>query len=201
MDWPSRNPIIGIAGCCARAASGHAAAPPSKVMNSRRLMQPAPTLENHAKRSLNDSTARHGVGCSLSVDNVHIRTVRQQHSSALHRRPGKGTVALARLATGLRFQSRLRRCTARPFIVPRRSPRVSGRPPMTYATPWHHLAGISVAAFFAVVVTPTQAQEQKFKAVSVKTPDGLTISAQDWGNPNGPEILFIHGFSQSHLSW
>jgi non-heme chloroperoxidase len=35
----------------------------------------------------------------------------------------------------------------------------------------------------------------------VKTPDGLTISAQDWGNPNGPEILFIHGFSQSHLSW
>jgi non-heme chloroperoxidase len=30
---------------------------------------------------------------------------------------------------------------------------------------------------------------------------GLTISAQDWGNPNGPEILFIHGFSQSHLSW
>ena len=32
----SRNPITGIAGCCARAASGHAAAaPPSSVMNSR----------------------------------------------------------------------------------------------------------------------------------------------------------------------
>ena len=32
-----RNPITGIAGCCARAASGHAAAaPPSSVMNSRR---------------------------------------------------------------------------------------------------------------------------------------------------------------------
>ena len=31
------NPITGIAGCCARAASGHlAAAPPSSVMNSRR---------------------------------------------------------------------------------------------------------------------------------------------------------------------
>jgi hypothetical protein len=28
-----------IAGCCARAASGHAAAPPSSVMKSRRLMQ------------------------------------------------------------------------------------------------------------------------------------------------------------------
>jgi hypothetical protein len=29
------NPITGIAGCCARAASGQAAAPPSSVMNSR----------------------------------------------------------------------------------------------------------------------------------------------------------------------
>jgi len=34
----SSNPITGIA-CCARAASGHtAAAPPSSVMNSRRLL-------------------------------------------------------------------------------------------------------------------------------------------------------------------
>jgi hypothetical protein len=31
------NPISGIAGCCARAASGHAAAPPSSVMISRRF--------------------------------------------------------------------------------------------------------------------------------------------------------------------
>src|SRR5262249_28792840 len=36
---PVRNPITGIAGCCARAASGHAAtAPPSRVMNSRRFI-------------------------------------------------------------------------------------------------------------------------------------------------------------------
>jgi len=33
-----RNPITGSAGCCARAASGHAAAPPSSAMNSRRFM-------------------------------------------------------------------------------------------------------------------------------------------------------------------
>jgi hypothetical protein len=34
-----RNPITGVAGCCARAESGHAtAAPPSSVTNSRRLM-------------------------------------------------------------------------------------------------------------------------------------------------------------------
>jgi hypothetical protein len=43
------------------------------------------------------------------------------------------------------------------------------------------------------------APEQKFKAVPVMTTDGLTISAQDWGNPDGPEILFIHGFSQGHV--
>ena len=36
-DPACRNPITGIAGCCARAASGHAAAPPSSVMNSRRF--------------------------------------------------------------------------------------------------------------------------------------------------------------------
>ena len=72
---------------------------------------------------------------------------------------------------------------------------------MIYASSWPHLAGISVAAFLISLATSAQTQEQRFKPVSVKTPDGLTISAQDWGNPNGPEILFIHGFSQSHLSW
>ena len=58
-----------------------------------------------------------------------------------------------------------------------------------------------IAAFMVTFAIPGLAQAQKFKAVSVKTPDGLTISAQDWGNPDGPEILFIHRFSQSHLSW
>jgi hypothetical protein len=39
-DLGSRNPITGIAGCCALAASGHAAAaPPISVMNSRRLIR------------------------------------------------------------------------------------------------------------------------------------------------------------------
>lgn len=35
----------------------------------------------------------------------------------------------------------------------------------------------------------------------VKTPDGLTLAAFTWGNPDGPEIVFMHGFSQCHLSW
>src|SRR5215470_7491281 len=78
---------------------------------------------------------------------------------------------------------------------------------MTHASHWRRLAGISVAALLLAasaapgIAQNAAAQDKKFKAVSVKTPDGLTISAQDWGNPTGPEIVFIHGFSQSHLSW
>jgi len=42
-DLLLRNPITGIAACCPRAASGHAAAaPPSSVMNARRLMEDFP---------------------------------------------------------------------------------------------------------------------------------------------------------------
>src|SRR5215467_8693877 len=38
-----RNPITGIADCCARAASGHAATPlPTNAMKSRRLMGVTP---------------------------------------------------------------------------------------------------------------------------------------------------------------
>lgn len=57
------------------------------------------------------------------------------------------------------------------------------------------------AALFVAMAQPCLGEGAKYKPISVKTPDGLTISAQEWGNPAGPEILFIHGFSQSHLSW
>jgi non-heme chloroperoxidase len=73
---------------------------------------------------------------------------------------------------------------------------------MTHRSFVPRLAGTSVAALiFTASAVPTMAQDKKFKQVWVKTPDGLTISAQDWDNPTGPEIVFIHGFSQSHLSW
>lgn len=35
----------------------------------------------------------------------------------------------------------------------------------------------------------------------VTTPDGLTVAVGEWGNPAGPEILFIHGLAQSTLSF
>jgi pimeloyl-ACP methyl ester carboxylesterase len=73
---------------------------------------------------------------------------------------------------------------------------------MTHRSLARRLAGTTVATLLlAAISAPTMAQDKAFKAVWVKTPDGLTISAQDWGNPTGPEIVFIHGFSQSHLSW
>ena len=57
------------------------------------------------------------------------------------------------------------------------------------------------AALLVAMAQPGFAEGLKYKPITVKTPDGLTISAQEWGNPAGPEILFIHGFSQSYLSW
>ncbi len=33
----------------------------------------------------------------------------------------------------------------------------------------------------------------------VETPDGVHLSAHEWGDPDGPEILFIHGMAQAHL--
>ena len=43
--------------------------------------------------------------------------------------------------------------------------------------------------------------QAEFRTFKVRTPDDVMISAQEWGNPAGLEILMIHGFSQSHLSW
>src|SRR5437879_1828076 len=72
---------------------------------------------------------------------------------------------------------------------------------MTISLPGSRLARLTVAAFLVAIAQPGLGQQPKHQPISVKTPDGLTISAQEWGNPSGPEILFIHGFSQSHLSW
>jgi non-heme chloroperoxidase len=35
----------------------------------------------------------------------------------------------------------------------------------------------------------------------ISTPDHVQISVREWGNPDGPEILFIHGVAQCHLSF
>jgi non-heme chloroperoxidase len=65
-----------------------------------------------------------------------------------------------------------------------------------------HLFALSAATtLLAALAQPSFGEELKNKPLTVTTPDGLTIAAQEWGNPNGPGIVFIHGFSQSNLSW
>lgn len=39
------------------------------------------------------------------------------------------------------------------------------------------------------------------KVHKVNTIDGLDLEVQEWGNPAGKEIVFIHGLGQSYLSW
>src|SRR5882724_5871451 len=33
------------------------------------------------------------------------------------------------------------------------------------------------------------------------SPDGVVLSVLEWGNPDGPEILLIHGQAQCHLAF
>ena len=70
------------------------------------------------------------------------------------------------------------------------------------------LTTLFVAVIFAAAFSTSVAAEESttggtptYKALAVKTPDGPTVRAQIWGNASGTEILFIHGFSQSYLSW
>jgi len=68
----------------------------------------------------------------------------------------------------------------------------------------HRLFVLSAAtALFAAMAQPGLAEIGAYKPLAVTTPDGLTISAQQWqsGDPKGPGIVFIHGYSQSSLSW
>ncbi len=40
-----------------------------------------------------------------------------------------------------------------------------------------------------------------YRSFSVTAPDGARLAAREWGNPEGAEILLIHGISQSQLSF
>jgi pimeloyl-ACP methyl ester carboxylesterase len=61
------------------------------------------------------------------------------------------------------------------------------------------LSWLGLGSHLAVAQLPGAAAQ--FKPIKVQAPDGVSLAAQEWGNPDGPEIIFIHGFSQSHLSW
>jgi len=45
-------------------------------------------------------------------------------------------------------------------------------------------------------------REARYRSFRVCTPDGVSLAAQDWRqSSSGGDVLLIHGFSQSHLSW
>ncbi len=41
----------------------------------------------------------------------------------------------------------------------------------------------------------------RHEAYKIATPDGVVIAVQEWGNPDGHEVVFIHGFSMGQLCW
>src|SRR5262249_9208387 len=59
------NATTGPFGCCARAASGHAAAPPSSVMKSRRFTAGASVLPTETRAHI--SYGRRRLRCGISV--------------------------------------------------------------------------------------------------------------------------------------
>jgi non-heme chloroperoxidase len=54
-------------------------------------------------------------------------------------------------------------------------------------------------------VTAVARDEQKaagrMKIHAVQGGDSLRLHVREWGNPDGPPILLIHGWSQNHLCW
>jgi non-heme chloroperoxidase len=53
-------------------------------------------------------------------------------------------------------------------------------------------------------LTLPPAQVEPVKPVSeydIRGGGGITLHAREWGNPDGPAILFIHGWSQCDLCW
>ena len=79
-DVGSRNPITGIAGCCARAASGHAAAaPPSSVMNSRRFIRSIASDASSRRGSIADWRASSQGPAALRISTPLMSATGQKH--------------------------------------------------------------------------------------------------------------------------
>jgi non-heme chloroperoxidase len=54
---------------------------------------------------------------------------------------------------------------------------------------------------YLVFVLASVGWSKALRTLTIKTPDGVNVVVQKWGICEGPAILFVHGFSQSHLSW
>src|SRR5262249_41703697 len=95
-----RNPTTGFVACCARAASGHAAAAPAiPLMKSRRLMQP---LGNSRYQSA-ETPAFLMIGVHLSISD--LRWARNASGRALSEETVSAPAAASRLLTSGSFSA------------------------------------------------------------------------------------------------
>ncbi|WP_052402458.1 alpha/beta fold hydrolase [Muricoccus aerilatus] len=73
-----------------------------------------------------------------------------------------------------------------------------------------HAIGLGAAAIglAQLPVAPAQAQgaaapaeRAAYRPRFITSPDGVRLATYEFGNPQGPAILFLHGFAQAALSW
>lgn len=60
------------------------------------------------------------------------------------------------------------------------------------------------AVLMAIATLETNAfgtAEKHYTQHAITTRDGINLNVQEWGNSEGPAILFIHGYSQTHMIW
>ncbi|MET4575444.1 alpha/beta fold hydrolase [Ottowia thiooxydans] len=62
------------------------------------------------------------------------------------------------------------------------------------------IACVLAGAAFSAIAQPTQPTPD-FKASWVTTSDGTRLSVREYGNPQGPAIVFVHGIAQSQLAF
>ena len=90
------SPIIGAVGCCARDATGHAAAPPSGTINSRRRMWIA-MRPSHGGHAMQRGTIPHfdRAVCELllGTDAVDVVVISDRGPRGLDRRRTENSIA------------------------------------------------------------------------------------------------------------
>ena len=82
-----------------------------------------------------------------------------------------------------------------PFVVQRRQMLKTAllAPVLTRASP-HSAVSTGESVVWTGSLPP-------YRSLSTKTPDGVSIAIQVWGNPRGAALVLIHGLNQCRLSW
>jgi non-heme chloroperoxidase len=66
---------------------------------------------------------------------------------------------------------------------------------------WSLLAAAMVAALLGAVPARSEGAPRAVSYSTVVAPDGVPLAVAEWGNPEGPPVLLLHGFSLSSAVW